>query len=159
ELRRIVLGYDTFKPRVARFIALIEAPLPAELPEDVAQQLAPVREPLSLSVDVERLCLRSTRRRPGRSGAAPLKKAAPMRLFVRRMRAEGEGLSEAFLKVLRRGLAHYDEVVGLEHDGNLERAVVRLFASQLESEQRSRLIQALLRHLIALSAAGVNLDG
>lgn len=159
ELRRIVLGYDTFKPRVERLIALFEAPLPEGLPEEIAQQLSQVREQLSVFVDVERLFLRSTRRRLGTGELDQLSNNALMRLFVRRMRAEGEGLSEAFLKVLKRGLSHYDEVVGLEHDGNLERAVVRLFASQLESEQRSRLIQALLRHLIALSAAGVNLDG
>lgn len=159
ELRRTVLGYDTFKPRVERLIALFEAPLPEGLPEDIAKQLSHVREQVSVFVDVERLFLRSTRRRLGTGELDQLSNNALMRLFVRRMRAEGEGLSEAFLKVLKRGLSHYDEVVGLEYGGSLERAVVRLFASQLESELRSRLMQAILRHLIALSAAGVSFEG
>jgi acetyl/propionyl-CoA carboxylase alpha subunit/acetyl-CoA carboxylase carboxyltransferase component len=159
ELRRTVLGYDTFKPRVERLIALFESPLPENIPADVAQQLSQIREQVMVFVDVERLFLRSTRRRLGTGELDQLSNNALMRLFVRRMRAEGEGLSEPFLKVLKRGLSHYDEVVGLEYGGNLERAVVRMFATQLESKLRARLVQAVLRHLIALSAAGVSFEG
>jgi acetyl/propionyl-CoA carboxylase alpha subunit/acetyl-CoA carboxylase carboxyltransferase component len=159
EFRRIVLGYDAFRPRVQRLIALFEAPLPEELPHDIAVQLSDVRSLISLFADVEKLFVRSTRHRLGTGELDQLSNNALMRLFVRRMRAEGEGLSEAFLTALKRGLSHYDEVNGLEYNGALERAVVRMFATQLESEVRTRLVKALVRHIIALSSAGVDLEG
>jgi acetyl/propionyl-CoA carboxylase alpha subunit/acetyl-CoA carboxylase carboxyltransferase component len=159
EIRRIVLGYDAFPPRVQGLTSLLDARLPQELPEQVCEELAEVREHLTTFADLERVFQRSTRQRLGAGELEQMSNNALMRLFVRRLRAEGSGLPERFLGLLKRALSHYDEVQSLEYSGSLERAVVRMFASQLVPEPRFRLIQAIIRRVIELSAAGVALDG
>lgn len=154
EIRRIVLGYDAFKPRVELLISFLEAPIPDQLPDDFRQQLAAVRSHLSVFVDIDNLFTRSTRRRLGSGELDQLSNNALMRFFVRRMRAAGVGLPEPFLKVLERAVAHYDGVFGLDYTDALERAVVRMFASQADKTLRIRLVQAVLARVVAIASAG-----
>lgn len=158
EIKRVVLGYDAFKPRVESLIAFLEASIPEGLPANFCRELAEVRRQLEVFVDVERPFVRSTRHRLGSGELDQLSNNALLRLYVRRARAGGSGLPDRFLDVLKRALSHYDDVVGLEYGGALERALVRMFAAQLERELRTRLIQAILRRVIALSAVGVELE-
>lgn len=158
EIRRIVLGYDVFRPRVEKLIAFLEAPLPEDLPGDFCAELAEVRSHLGVFADVDLLFTRSTRRRLGSGELDQLSNNALFRLFVRRMRAGGAGFPERFRQVLERAVAHYDEVKDLEYSGALQRAIVRMFASQLDPSLRLRLMQAILHRIVALVGAGVSLQ-
>jgi acetyl-CoA carboxylase carboxyltransferase component len=158
DIRRVILGYDAYKPRVAKLIAFLEAPIPEGLSQDFLEQLASVRSHLSIAVDVDRLFLRSTRHRLGSRELDPLSNNALLRLFVRRMRAGGAGLPQRFLDVLRQALSHYDDVSDLSPSASLERAVVRLFASQVDPAMRFRLLNAVLRRVMSLVAGGLALE-
>ena len=74
------------------------------------------------------------------------------------MRAAGAGIAEEFLDLLRVTLRHYG-VPDLEYGDSLERAVLRLFASQRNREHRRALVLAMIRRVIDLSEAGVPLGG
>ncbi len=158
EIRRIILGYDIFQPRVEKLIAFLEAPVTAELPSDFRKELADVRSHLSTFADIDRLFTRSTRRRLGSGELDQLSNNALLRLFVRRIRTAGEGFPERFVDVLRRAVVHYDEVPELEYTPALERAIVRMFASQLNPQLRWRLAHAVLRRVVALVESGIELD-
>lgn len=153
-LRRIILGYDAFEPRVQSLIQFLEAPIPEGLPPDFLSELAEVKRHLTVFADIEHLFTR-TQAASG-SGEVEFSNNGRMRIFVRRMRAGGAGLPEDFLEDVRRALGHYDyDVSGLKYGDALERAVLRLFATQLNPELRSRLILAVLRRVTALSEASV----
>ena len=59
-------------------------------------------------------------------------------MYVRRLRAGGAGIGEEFLALVRAALAHYG-IASLEHSDALERAVLRLLASQHSSSVRHQL--------------------
>ncbi len=158
EVRRCILGYDIFEPRIKRLTSLLEADLPEELSDEVCGELASVRAQLGVFLDIERPFTRSTRHRLGSGELDQLSNNALMRLFVRRLRANGSGLPERFLDVLKLAVAHYDGVVALNYSPAMERAVVRMFASQLEPEHRFSLIRAIVRRVVALSRR-VDLSG
>lgn len=153
-LRRIILGYDAFEPRVQSLVQFLEAPIPEGLPPDFLGELGEVKRHLTVFADIEHLFIRT--QATGGSGEVEFSNNARMRIFVRRMRAGGAGLPEEFLDDVRRALGHYDyDVNGLKYGAPLERAVLRLFATQLNPELRSRLILAVLRRITALSEASV----
>jgi acetyl-CoA carboxylase carboxyltransferase component len=77
-------------------------------------------------------------------------------MYVRRMRAGGAGISEEFLALVRAALAHYG-VQGLEHSDALERAVMRLLATQHTSAMRQRLVLAMLRRVTDLAKSPLHL--
>jgi acetyl/propionyl-CoA carboxylase alpha subunit/acetyl-CoA carboxylase carboxyltransferase component len=156
EILRIVLGYDAFGERVESLIRFLEAPIPEGLPSDFYADLAHVEQHLGIFADIENLFTR-TQTATG-TGEVDFSNNARLRIFVRRMRAAGAGLPEEFLEDLKRGLSHYDyDVRGLEHSDALERAVLRLFSSQLDPELRFRLILAVLRRVVALAGHGLPL--
>jgi acetyl/propionyl-CoA carboxylase alpha subunit/acetyl-CoA carboxylase carboxyltransferase component len=157
EIRRIVLGYDVFQPRVEKLIDFLESPVSDELPEAFREELSEVRAHLSVFADIDLLFTRSTRRRLGSGELDQLSNNALLRLFVRRMRGAGSGFPERFVGVLQRAVTHYDEVPNLEYSEALERAFVRIFASQLDSALRMRLVQAVLRRVVTLAESGVSL--
>ncbi|MGH7856205.1 MAG: carboxyl transferase domain-containing protein, partial [Candidatus Binatia bacterium] len=81
---------------------------------------------------------------------------ARLRMYLRRIRAGGSGLPEEFLARLRKAMAHYG-IGGLDFSNALERAVVRLLASQRSRALRDRLLLAILNRLKALVRQGAPL--
>ena len=157
EIRYIVLGYDTFQKRVDSLIEFLEAPIVEGLPEDFLAQLAELRSQLTVFADVENLFTRL--RGSSARGELDQSNHARLRTFVRRMRAAGAGLPAKFLEELRRALSHYDYAFDdLKHSDALERAVLRLFASQCAPQWRWRLMAAVIHRVMALADAGMGLE-
>ncbi len=156
EVRRVLLGYDANPERADRLAAFLEAPLPEGLSEGFRWELADLRNELVTFADVATLFIRSPA--ASVSGDQGPSNAARLRMFVRRLRAAGAGLAEDYLDLVRRALAHYG-IATLEPSDALERAVLRLLASQLEPEHRDRLVLALLRRASLLAQQGVHLGG
>ncbi|MCP5069984.1 MAG: ATP-grasp domain-containing protein [bacterium] len=154
EVRRVLLGYDANPERADRLAVFLEAPLPEELSEGFRWELAELRHELVSFADVAILFIRSPA--ASISGVEGPSNAARLRMFIRRLRASGAGLTEVYLDRVRQALAHYG-VKGLEPSDALERAVLRLMASQLAPERRDRLVLAMLRRVGQLAQAGVHL--
>jgi acetyl/propionyl-CoA carboxylase alpha subunit/acetyl-CoA carboxylase carboxyltransferase component len=154
EVRRALLGYDVNEKRAARLAAFLEAPLPAELSEPFLWELAEIRRELTVFADVDTLFIRS----PGASLSGELGPSnnARLRMFVRRLRAGGAGIVEEFLALVRRALAHYG-VDSLDHSDALERAMLRVLASQLGPGLRHHLVLAVIARVAELSARGLHL--
>jgi acetyl/propionyl-CoA carboxylase alpha subunit/acetyl-CoA carboxylase carboxyltransferase component len=148
EVRGILLGYDVDPERAERIAEFLEAPLPQRLSAAFRWRLAEIRHELAVAADIDELF----RRTPSRSAAGELGPSnnERLRMYVRRIRAAGSGISEEFLARLRRALRHYG-ITSLAFSNALERAVVRLLASQRERVLRDRLILAILHRLQALS--------
>ncbi|MDP6980633.1 MAG: biotin carboxylase N-terminal domain-containing protein [Myxococcota bacterium] len=155
EVRRVLLGFDANPERSERLVAFLEAPVPEGVSLGFLEQLSRIRDALSSFVDTEELFINAPQ--ASISGEVGPSNAARFRMFVRRLRASGAGIAEEFLDLVRRALAHYD-VKQLEPSDALERAVLRLFASQVESELRLRLVLAVVHHLTALAEAGIEFD-
>lgn len=156
EVRRVVLGYDAYAPRVESLVALLEAPLPKELQPEFLTLLAEVRHELVVFADLERLFQR--RQALSDKGELLPSNNAQLRTFVRRMRAAGSGLDEAFLAKLKATLGHYG-VTDLEYTDTLEIVVLRMFASQAAPDIRFRLAGAVLQRVLALVDAGLDFRG
>jgi len=154
EVRRVLLGYDANPGRAARLAEFLEAPIPDGLSEAFRWHLAEIRHELTVFADVERLFIRS--QRASVTGSGGPSNRARLRMFVRRMHAGGAGLHDDYLTLVQRALAHYG-VVSLEAGDALERAVLRLLATQKARELRHRLVRAALARVIRLSRAGVHL--
>jgi len=154
ETRRALLGYDANAKRAMRLAEFLETPLPKDLGEAFRQELALIREELATLADVGALFIRSPR--ASVSGELGPSNNARLRMYVRRIRAAGAGLAGEFLDVLRRALAHYG-ISSLEPSDALERAVLRLLASQQIPALRDRLALAMLQRVTALARAGVHL--
>ena len=101
--------------------------------------------------DVARLFVRS----PAASVSGELGPSnhARLRMYARRVRAAGAGIAEEFLELVRRALAHYG-VTRLDPSAALERAVLRLLASQELPELRDRLALACIQRVHALALRG-----
>ncbi len=155
EIRRVLLGYDADADRTEQLIRFLEAPLPEGLSEAFRTELVDLRHELAVFADVEQLFLRT----PRPSGADRLRPSnnARLRVYVRRLRAGGAGLAEGFLGQLRKAMRHYG-VRTLSPSGALERAVLRLFASQRTPDRRHRLVTAVVRRVAALARSGIHLD-
>ena len=152
EIRRVLLGYDADAERGRKLVAFLEAPLPAQLAPELLSELGEIRGELVTFADVEQLFIRTPR--ASVSGELGPSNNARLRMYVRRMRASGAGIAEEFLVLLREALAHYG-IGELQHSDALERAVLRLFASQRSPELRRRLVLGLLRQTVALAEAGL----
>ncbi|MCP4036466.1 MAG: ATP-grasp domain-containing protein [bacterium] len=155
EVRRVVLGFDANPERSESLVAFLEAPIPEGVSMGFLEQMSRIREALASFVDTEEMFI--TAPRASVSGNLGPSNSARFRMFVRRLRASGAGIAEEFLDLVGRALAHYD-VKQLEPSDELERAVLRLFASQVETELRLRLVLAVLRHLTALAEAGIEFE-
>ena len=150
EVRTILVGYDADPERAQRLTALLEKIDPAALRDDVAA----LARLVVVFADVEQLFVVAPRS-AGKGHVDP-SNAARLRAYLRRVRAGGAGVDEDFLALLRAALAHYG-IVSLAHDAALERALMRLFATQQEPERRGLLMRAILRCLVALARAGAPL--
>jgi acetyl/propionyl-CoA carboxylase alpha subunit/acetyl-CoA carboxylase carboxyltransferase component len=156
EVRRVLLGYDASGERTERLAAFLNAPLPEGLSEAFRRELAAVRGEIAVFAEVEQLFIRAPRASVG--GEVGPSNSARLRIYVRRMRAGGAGISEEFLALVRAALAHYG-VHSLEHSDALERAVMRLLATQHTSAMRQRLVLAMLRRLTELAQSPLDLAG
>jgi len=148
EIRRILLGYDANPARGDSLIAFLEAPLPDEIPADFRRGLAQLRRELPLFVDIERLFIRAPR--ASALGELGPSNNAVLRVYLRRMRAQGAGLSQGFLDLLGKAVSHYG-VGNLEPSDALERALLRIVASQLAPALRRRLVRGLIDLLTRLA--------
>jgi len=154
EVRRVLLGYDASGERTERLAAFLGAPLPDGLSEAFRRELAEVRGELCAFADVEQLFIRAPR--ASVSGEVGPSNSARLRMYVRRMHAGGAGISEEFLALVRAALGHYG-VGSLEHCDALERATMRLLATQHTSAMRQRLALALLHRVSDLAQSQVPL--
>jgi acetyl/propionyl-CoA carboxylase alpha subunit/acetyl-CoA carboxylase carboxyltransferase component len=154
EVRRVLLGYDANEARAELLASFLEAPLPHELSEDFLWELAEIRRELSVFADVDELFIRA----PSASVSGELGPSnnARLRMFVRRLHAGGAGIEEDFLALVRKALAHYG-LHSLEQRDPLERAVLRLLASQLQTGHRQHLVLAVLTCVTELAERGVHL--
>jgi acetyl/propionyl-CoA carboxylase alpha subunit/acetyl-CoA carboxylase carboxyltransferase component len=153
EVRRVLMGYDVNPLRGERLVSLLEAPLPEGLSESFRWELAEIRHDLTLFADIEQLFVRA--QHASVSGDLGPSNHARLRAYMRRMTTGGAGISEEFLTILRHALSHYG--VNLEYCEALERAVLRLVASQLGPQLRRRLVAEILRRTHALAASGLHL--
>jgi len=154
EVRRVFLGYDASPERAELLASFLETPIPAELSPELRRDLAAIRAEFRVFADVEQLFVSAPRASIGGQGAPS--NAARTRMFVRRLHAGGAGLAPEFLELVRAALAHYG-VDSLAPGDALERAVLRLLATQRSPELRQRLLLALLRHVTALARGGLQL--
>jgi len=155
DIRGLFLGYDCDPEHAAEIIAVLESPFRGPLSADFRDELAILRHEITVFTDVERLFLRVAR--PAPSGEIGPSNEAQLRRYLRRMRAGGAGIADEFLRLLERALQHYG-IGGLSHDDALERAVLRLFASQRERVLRHRIVAAVIRLTAALAAANGGLE-
>jgi acetyl/propionyl-CoA carboxylase alpha subunit/acetyl-CoA carboxylase carboxyltransferase component len=155
ELRRALLGYDLNPERAEKLVAFLETPLPDDLPESFRRDLAGVCAELSIFADVESLFIRAPR--ASVSGGIGPSNNARMRMYVRRLHASGSGIAPEFLDLVRAALSHYG-VTTLEPTDALERAVLRLVATQLSPDLRISLVFALLSRLTDLAKSGFDLS-
>lgn len=154
EIGSLLLGYDADPGRSERLLRLLETPLPDGLSKPFRRELAAIRHELTIFSDIEQLFVRTPR--PGASGGLRPSNEARLRVYIRRIRAGGAGLSEGFLALLRKALRHYS-IFEITHSDVLERAVLRLLASQRGGDLRYRLATGILRRVIALAASGIAL--
>jgi len=151
EIRRVLLGYDVDAERAEKLAAFLEAELPKRPRADLLDGLADRRREIVLFADLEQLFIRTPR--ASVSGELGPSNAARLRMFVRRMRAGGAGIAEEFLALVRHAMAHYG-VLDLASGDALERAMLRLFASQRAPRLRRRLVLGLVRRLTTLAKLG-----
>ena len=154
EVRRVFLGYDTNPDRAELLASFLEAELPAELSEGLRWSLAEIRREIVAAADIGQLFIRAPRASVG--GDLDASNNARIRMFVRRIRAGGAGIAPEFLEIVRRALSHYG-LGNLDHCDELERAVLRMLASQGAAELRHRLLLAVLRRVTALAWSGIHL--
>ncbi len=154
EIRRVLLGYDANPERGEKLHAFLEAPLPDGLSEDFRSELANLRSELTAFADLEQLFIRAPR--ASVSGELGPSNNARLRMYVRRLNAAGAGIAEEFLDLVRTALSHY-AIYDLEASDALERAVLRLFSSQVAPELRFRLVLGVIRRITALAGSGIDL--
>jgi acetyl/propionyl-CoA carboxylase alpha subunit/acetyl-CoA carboxylase carboxyltransferase component len=154
ETRRVLLGYDANPARADRLAEFLEASLPEQLTPDFRAELAEIRHEVVALADVARLFVRS----PAASVSGELGPSnhARLRMYARRVRAAGAGIAEEFLELVKRALAHYG-IQNLEPSDALERAMLRLLASQEAPELRDRLALACIQRVHALARRGESL--
>ncbi|MBI3767537.1 MAG: biotin/lipoyl-binding protein [Deltaproteobacteria bacterium] len=156
ELRSVLLGYDVASERVRALTAVLESPDLADLSPALQRDLAALRHEVVVYADIEQLFAGTPS--VTATGQVGPSNASRLRAYVRRVRVGGAGIAEEFLAQLRTGLAHYG-VTSLDSSDVLERALLRLFATQKDPDLRRHLVRAVLRCLAALARSGVVLEG
>ncbi|HEY3355540.1 MAG TPA: carboxyl transferase domain-containing protein [Polyangia bacterium] len=151
ELRRVLLGFDATDAAVgellARFAAAPADPAAAGAgaPESVHAQpagFAAVADLLRLYLDVEALFGKRTP-----EGVAPgprLTHEQWLHLYLREYRAEGKGLPEDEVALLRRALGHYG-VASLAGTPRLRDALVWIYRSHQGRARKDRVVTAVLQ--------------
>ena len=155
EVRRVVLGFDANPARAEKLVDFLEAPVSEELSEEFRRELAEIRHELRTFVDTEDIFSRA----PGvlESGELAPSNDARFRMYIRRIRASGTGISEDFLEQVRAALSQYG-VRNLEPGDALERAVLRMLSAQRDPALRNRLILGLIHRLTALAGGETRLN-
>src|SRR5262249_52380178 len=128
---------------------------PGLLGDAVRNELAALAAEVTIFADIDQLFLTSPR--ISAAGQVSPSNASRLRAYLRRMRAGGAGIAEDFLELLKAALRHYG-VESLDHDDALERALLRVFATQHAPERRRQVLAAALRCLTALARARMPLD-
>jgi acetyl/propionyl-CoA carboxylase alpha subunit/acetyl-CoA carboxylase carboxyltransferase component len=154
DVRGLFLGYDCDASRALKIVSLLESAIGEGAGGEPPSWMAPICRELVVFADIERLFLRVPR--PAPSGEIGPSNESQLRAYLRRMRACGSGVAEGFLALLERALGHYG-IAGLTHDDALERALLRLYASQRERGSRHRAATALIRLAQALAPSQADL--
>ena len=148
EVRAVLLGYDADPERAGHVVALLESVDPETLSPALRADLTTLQQEIVVFADLEQLFVNAPG--PVAGGHVTPSNAARLRAYVRRMRAGGAGIGEDFLAQLRAALGHYG-TPSLDHGDALERAVLRLFATQNVPALRRQLVRAVLRCVSALA--------
>ena len=154
EVRRVIMGFDLNLERGEKLGRILEAPLPAGLTESFRWELAEIRHELAIFADIEELFSRAPLPRP--SGEAGPSSRALLLDWVRRHREGEDALAERLREPVLRALSHYG-VSSLEPGEALERALLRMLASQHASELRQSLVLGCLARVRACAASGLDL--
>lgn len=152
EIRRVLLGYDANSDRAESLAAFLEAPLPEGISESFRRELAEIRHDVATFADVERLSIRSPS--ASISGQSGPSNNARLRMYVRRIEAEGAGIDEGFLDLVKAALSHYG-VPDLTPTDALRRALLRILTCHVDKELRLALILGVLRRITALAQGGI----
>lgn len=151
EIGRVLLGYDVDEARGDELVRILDAsPLPDRGTREGRRHLHDVQRAIILFSDIEQLFLRTPQASSG--GEVGPSNNTRLRTFVRRLHAGGAGLDEGFLEKMRVALEHYD-VTDFADADPLERAVLRLLASEQTAGLRHRLALGLIRRLQTLGTA------
>ena len=105
EIRRVLLGYDANATRAESLVSFLENPLPETISESFSRELAEIRHEVTTFADVELLSIRSPS--ASISGQSGPSNSARLRMYLRRIEAEGAGIDEEFLELVRAALSHY----------------------------------------------------
>ena len=154
-VRRLILGYDTQPEEVTALQGFFDTPLPSALDQTLLRELGEIRVAVGLFADTEVLFSRQLG--PADGGTARRSNDATLRLFLRRFEAEGAGLNEQFLQLMRRALRHYN-IEDLRPSEEHQRALLRLYAARRQRTSRYRVIESILRHLGRLVQAGLRIS-
>ncbi len=152
EIRRVLLGYDANQDRAKLLTAFLEAPLPETISESFSRELAEIRHEVTTFADVELLSIRAPN--ASISGQSGPSNSARLRMYLRRIEAEGSGIDESFLDLVRAALSHYG-VSDLQPTDGLRRALLRILACQAGKKLRLALILGALRRITALAQSGI----
>ncbi len=154
EVRRVLLGYDANPDRGESLTAFLEAPLPEGISESFLRELAEIRHEIAAFADVELLSIRAPS--ASISGGSGPSNNARLRMFLRRIEAEGSGIDEDYLELMRAALRHY----GVSDLGDLDalrRALLRILSCQADKTLRLTLMLGVLRRTSAVAGAGIDL--
>jgi acetyl/propionyl-CoA carboxylase alpha subunit/acetyl-CoA carboxylase carboxyltransferase component len=155
EVRRVLLGYDANPERAESLTAFLEAPLPEGLSEGFCRELSEIRHEVVAFADVELLSIRSPS--ASISGESGPSNNARLRMFLRRIEAEGAGIDEEYLERVRAALKHYG-VTDLSDLDALRRALLRILSCQADKSLRLSLVLGVLRRMTALAETGLRLS-
>jgi acetyl/propionyl-CoA carboxylase alpha subunit/acetyl-CoA carboxylase carboxyltransferase component len=153
EVRRVLLGYDANPDRAESLTAFLEAPLPDDISESFSRELSEIRHEVSAFADVELLSIRAPS--ASISGESGPSNSARLRMLLRRIEAEGSGIDEGYLDLVRAALGHY----GVEELGATDpvrRALLRILSCQADKSLRLSLILGVLRRITAVAQSGVD---
>ncbi|MEZ4332320.1 MAG: carboxyl transferase domain-containing protein [Myxococcota bacterium] len=152
EIRRVLLGYDVNPERSASLAAFLEAAIPESLSEGFKRELSEIRHELTTFADVEVLTIRAPS--ASISGQSGPSNSARLRMYVRRVEAEGAGIDEDYLELVKAALAHYG-VPDLTPTDALRRALLRLLTCEAGRPARLALVLGILRRITALASRGI----
>lgn len=152
EIRRVLLGYDANADRAEALAAFLEAPLPEDLSESFTRALAEIRHEVETFADVELLSIRAPI--ASISGQSGPSNHARLGMYIRRVEAEGAGIDEEYLDLVRAALSHYG-VKDLKPSDALRRALLRILACQPGRGLRLSLILGVLRRITRLAQSGI----
>jgi len=154
EVRRVLLGYDANAARAESLTAFLEAPLPENISESFSRELAETRHEVTAFADVEILSIRAPS--ASISGESGPSNSARLRMLLRRVEAEGAGIDEGYLELVRVALGHYG-VPDLSATDAFRRALLRILSCQADKALRLSLILGVLRRVTAVAQSGIYL--